>query len=128
MVTFVPIFITCNKTNTGTIADVAGIMNFFALHLVYFFYLAHINYIRNVAGIESVGLAGDYDGIKEYVFLFYFTFCICDYFRVPKGLEDVSKYPKLIEYLLSQGNWSHDDIIKLIGGNILRVMESNEKV
>jgi len=50
------------------------------------------------------------------------------YLRTPNELEDVSKYPKLIEYLLSSGNWTNDDIIKLIGGNILRVMEKNEEV
>lgn len=50
------------------------------------------------------------------------------YLRTPTGLEDTSKYPKLIEYLLSQGNWTHDDIVKLIGGNILRALEQNEQV
>jgi microsomal dipeptidase-like Zn-dependent dipeptidase len=49
-------------------------------------------------------------------------------FRTPVGLEDVSTYPKLIEYLVSEGNWTNDDIIKLIGGNIIRVLEDNEKV
>ncbi len=48
--------------------------------------------------------------------------------RTPVGLEDVSTYPKLIEYLVSEGNWTNDDIIKLIGGNIIRVLEDNEKV
>jgi microsomal dipeptidase-like Zn-dependent dipeptidase len=48
--------------------------------------------------------------------------------RTPIGLEDVSTYPKLIQHLLEQGNWTEADIIKLIGGNILRVMEENEKV
>ncbi|CAF0775262.1 unnamed protein product [Rotaria sordida] len=96
MITFAPIFITCNSTNVGTVVDVA----------------AHINHIRNIVGIDSVGLGGDYDGISE----------------TPNDLEDVSKYPKLIAYLLSQENWTHDDIIKLIGGNILRVMEKNEQI
>ena len=50
------------------------------------------------------------------------------YTRTPRGLEDVSGYPRLIEYLISQGNWTNEDVIKLIGGNILRVMEENEKV
>lgn len=47
---------------------------------------------------------------------------------MPAGLEDVSKYPKLIEYLIAQGDWTDDDIIKLVGGNILRVLEKNEQV
>ncbi|CAF3194626.1 unnamed protein product [Rotaria sp. Silwood2] len=96
MVAFAPDFITCSSTNLGSIADVA----------------AHINHIRNIAGIDSVGIGADYDGIST----------------TPIGLEDVSKYPKLIEYLLSQENWTDDDIIKLIGGNILRVMEKNEQI
>jgi microsomal dipeptidase-like Zn-dependent dipeptidase len=50
------------------------------------------------------------------------------YNRTPMGLEDVSTYPKLVEYLVSQDSWSNEDIIKLIGGNILRVMEENERV
>lgn len=41
---------------------------------------------------------------------------------------DVSTYPILIQHLLSQGDWTDDDIIKLIGGNILRVLEKNEEV
>ncbi len=48
--------------------------------------------------------------------------------RTPVGLEDVSTYPKLIEFLVSQGNWTNDDIIKLIGGNLIRVLDENEKV
>ena len=44
------------------------------------------------------------------------------------GLDDVSKYPKLIEHLVSEGNWTDDEIAKLVGGNILRVMEKNEQV
>ncbi|CAF1332216.1 unnamed protein product [Adineta steineri] len=95
MVAFTPIFITCDSNYLGNISGVA----------------AHINHVRNVAGIDSVGLGGDYDGIDE----------------TPVGLEDVSTYPKLIEYLISQGNWTDNDIIKLIGGNLLRVMEENEK-
>ncbi|CAF4732857.1 unnamed protein product [Rotaria sp. Silwood2] len=85
MVAFAPGFITCSSTNLGSLIDVA----------------AHINHIRNIAGIDSVGIGADYDGIST----------------TPIGLEDVSKYPKLIEYLLSQENWTDDDIIKLIGGN-----------
>lgn len=40
----------------------------------------------------------------------------------------MSTYPKLIEYLIAQGNWTDADIVKLIGGNILRVLEKNEEV
>ncbi|CAF0962030.1 unnamed protein product [Adineta ricciae] len=96
MVTFVPSFLVCDPSKPATIADVA----------------AHINHIRKVAGVDSIGLGGDFDGINS----------------TPKRLEDVSKFPKLIEYLLAQGNWTDDDIIKLIGGNLLRVLESNEQI
>lgn len=95
MVAFTPDFIRCDPPNHGNISDVA----------------AHINHIRNVAGIDCVGIGSDFDGIPN----------------APAGLEDVSKYPQLIEYLISQGNWTDDDIIKLIGGNLLRVLEQNEQ-
>jgi microsomal dipeptidase-like Zn-dependent dipeptidase len=66
--------------------------------------------------------------LKSMFSYIFFSLYIFEYLRTPTGLEDVSTYPKLIEYLISQGNWTDDDIIKLIGGNILRVMEENEKV
>jgi membrane dipeptidase len=47
--------------------------------------------------------------------------------RVPTGLEDVSKYPDLFAALLEDG-WSEEDLAKVAGGNILRVMEKNEEV
>jgi microsomal dipeptidase-like Zn-dependent dipeptidase len=47
--------------------------------------------------------------------------------RTPEGLEDVSKYPNLVVALLENG-WSKEDIIKLIGGNLVRVFEEVEKV
>jgi microsomal dipeptidase-like Zn-dependent dipeptidase len=70
MVTFVPSFLTCNNSNLGTVADVAGKMNIIFLPSfsnLSFIYSAHINHIRNIAGIESIGIGGDYDGIVEYV-------------------------------------------------------------
>lgn len=59
---------------------------------------------------------------------FYTLFCMYKSFRMAAGLDDVSKYPKLVEFLLSEANWTEEDIIKLIGGNILRVLEKNEQV
>lgn len=47
--------------------------------------------------------------------------------RTPEGLEDVSKYPNLVVALLENG-WSKEDIIKVIGGNLIRVFEEVEKV
>jgi membrane dipeptidase len=71
----------------------------------------HIDHIRKVAGIDHIGLGGDFDGITS----------------VPEGLEDVSKYPALTAELLRRG-YKDDDVKKIIGLNILRVMRSVEKV
>ncbi|MBK5254721.1 MAG: dipeptidase [Vicinamibacteria bacterium] len=71
----------------------------------------HIEHIRRIAGIDHVGLGGDYDGTDQ----------------LPDGLEDVSKYPALIAELLRRG-WTDADVKKLAGENILRVWASNEQV
>jgi membrane dipeptidase len=70
----------------------------------------HIDHIRDVAGIDHVGLGSDFDGIS----------------RTPVGLEDVSKYPALLAELLRRG-YSADDVKKVAGANILRVMREVEK-
>jgi membrane dipeptidase len=67
----------------------------------------HIDHIRQVAGIDHVGLGGDFDGITAVV----------------AGLEDVSTYPRLIAELLKRG-YSDTDIHKIAGDNILRVMDT----
>ena len=69
----------------------------------------HVDHIRKVAGIDHIGLGGDFDGITS----------------VPLGLEDVSKYPVLTAELLRRG-YSDDDIKKILGLNILRVMRATE--
>jgi membrane dipeptidase len=71
----------------------------------------HIDHIRKVAGIDHIGLGGDFDGIESVV----------------QGLEDVSKYPSLIAELLRRG-YNDDEIRKITGQNILRVMRQVEKV
>ncbi len=71
----------------------------------------HIEHVRAVAGIEHVGLGGDYDG--------------CD--RLPTGLEDVSCYPALVAELLERG-WSDSDVAALASGNVLRVLADAEAV
>jgi membrane dipeptidase len=65
----------------------------------------HIDHLRDVAGIDHIGVGSDFDGITA----------------VPKGLEDVSKYPDLFTELLQRG-YSADDIAKIAGRNLLRVM------
>ncbi|MBA2302436.1 MAG: membrane dipeptidase [Acidobacteria bacterium] len=71
----------------------------------------HIDHIRKVAGIDHIGLGGDFDGITS----------------VPEGLEDVSKYPALTAELLRRG-YKDDEIKKILGLNILRVMKAAEGV
>ncbi len=71
----------------------------------------HIDHIRKVAGIDHIGLGGDFDGITSVV----------------QGLEDVSKYPALTAELLRRG-YKDDDVKKILGLNILRVMREVEKV
>jgi len=71
----------------------------------------HIDHIRKVAGIDHIGLGSDFDGITQ----------------VPQGLEDVSKFPSLIAELLRRG-YKDDEIRKIVGQSILRVMRDVEKV
>jgi membrane dipeptidase len=71
--------------------------------------LAHVEHVREVAGIDHVGLGGDYDGVTT----------------LPVGLEDVSHYPRLLEALARRG-WSADDLGKLTCRNVLRTMRAVE--
>jgi membrane dipeptidase len=66
----------------------------------------HVEHIRDVAGIDHVGIGGDFDGIA-------FTVA---------GLDDVSTYPRLLEELARRG-WSDVDLAKLAGENFLRVLD-----
>jgi len=71
----------------------------------------HINYIKSVAGVDHVGLGGDYDGVQ----------------KVPIGLENVSKYPDLLTALADDG-WTDEELEKLAGKNLLRVLKKTEEV
>jgi membrane dipeptidase len=71
----------------------------------------HIEHIRDVAGIEHVGIGGDYDGNSLW----------------PEGLSDVSMYPNLFAELIRRG-WSDKDLKLLAGENVLRAMERAEAV
>jgi membrane dipeptidase len=71
----------------------------------------HIDHIRQVAGVDCVGLGSDFDGIPV----------------APLGLDGVDKYPALLEELARRG-WSDGDLAKLAGGNLLRVMRHAETV
>lgn len=93
MITFVPAFLT--DADEATMDDV----------------IAHIEHARDVAGIDHVGIGGDYDGIAT----------------TPVGLEDVSTYPALFAELSRRG-WSEAELRKLAGENVLRVMRDAEAV
>jgi membrane dipeptidase len=71
----------------------------------------HVDHIRKVAGIDHIGVGGDFDGT----------------FAVPEGLEDVGCYPNLFAELLSRG-YSEDHLARISRGNILRVMRRAESV
>jgi membrane dipeptidase len=73
--------------------------------------IRHLEHVRDVAGIDHVGIGGDYDGITQ----------------VPEGLEDVSTYPALFAELSRRG-WSEADLRKLAGENALRVWREAEEV
>ena len=70
----------------------------------------HIEHVRKVAGVDHVGLGSDFDGITN----------------VPVGLEDVSTFPQLFAELIRRG-WSDDDLRKLAGRNLLRVLRATEQ-
>lgn len=71
----------------------------------------HIEHIRQVAGIDHLGLGSDFDGIPD----------------SPTGLEAVDRYPALLAELMRRG-WQDADIAKLAGENLLRVMSAAEAV
>ena len=86
------------KANPGPRATVAQVAD-------------HIDHIRKVAGIDHIGMGGDFDGITEVI----------------QGLEDVSKYPAVTAELLKRG-YSDDDIKKVIGGNVIRAWKQADRV
>ncbi len=71
----------------------------------------HIEHVREVAGVEHVGIGSDFDGISS----------------TPVGLDGVEDYPALLAELLRRG-WTDEEVKKLVGGNALRVMREVEKV
>jgi membrane dipeptidase len=110
MITFVPSFINTENTRwsqlpaeqrrttpepRATIADV----------------IRHIEHVRQVAGIDHIGIGSDFDGISS----------------TPVGLEDVSTFPALFAELSRRG-WSDIDLRKLAGENVLRAWRTAEQV
>ena len=82
-----------NPTPLSTVSDVAD----------------HIDHIRQVAGIDHIGIGGDYDGMPS----------------GPVGMEDVSGYPALFVELARRG-YSQDDLEKIASRNMMRVMRGAE--
>jgi membrane dipeptidase len=70
----------------------------------------HLAYIIKLAGVDHVGLGGDFDGISI----------------TPQVLTDVSKYPLITKELVKRG-YSKRDIKKILGGNFIRVFKANQK-
>jgi membrane dipeptidase len=71
----------------------------------------HVEHARDVAGIDHIGLGGDFDGVDH----------------LPVDLADVSRYPVLVRELAARG-WSRADLEKLTGRNILRALHEAERV
>ena len=90
---FYPPYINTNVDSTAVLSEVAD----------------HIEHIRDVAGIDHVGIGSDFDGIPTYV----------------EGLEDVSTFPDLFVELAERG-WTDEELKKLAGENVLRAMREVE--
>jgi membrane dipeptidase len=90
---FEDVWLVDHPSPTATLADV----------------VAHCEHLREVAGIDHIGLGGDYDGVGV----------------LPVGLEDVSTYPVLLGALADRG-WSDADLARLTCRNTLRVMREVE--
>src|SRR5262245_63079149 len=71
--------------------------------------IEHIDHAVKVAGVDHVGLGSDFDGAT-----------------MPIGMEDATKLPRITDALVKKG-YSDQDIEKILGGNILRVMEQVER-
>jgi membrane dipeptidase len=71
----------------------------------------HLEHLRDVAGVDHVGLGSDFDGISA----------------TPVGLEDVATFPVLLAELIRRG-WSDGDVKRVAGLNLLRVLREAERV
>lgn len=71
----------------------------------------HIEHIIKIAGVDHVGIGSDYDGVPA----------------LPQQLEDVSTYPVITQALLDRG-YSEQDIRKILGGNMIRVLRNVERI
>ncbi|KAI9759439.1 MAG: hypothetical protein M4579_002353 [Chaenotheca gracillima] len=114
MVNFSPDFISCTAAQSDSISikPNSTLPTPDPAHATLDRVVEHILHIAKVTGsFDHVGLGSDFDGI----------------FSVPSGLEDVSKFPKLVAELLRRGV-SDEDAGKVVGGNLLRVWKAVEDV
>lgn len=72
--------------------------------------LDHIDHVRDLIGVEYIGIGSDYDGVGD---------------SLPIGLKDVSSYPNLVQGLMDRG-YSDDEIEMILGGNLMRVWKQVE--
>jgi membrane dipeptidase len=70
----------------------------------------HIDHAAKVGGVDHVGLGSDFDGVDS----------------IPDGMQDCSRIPGLVQELARRG-YSQDDLTKILGGNVLRIMRQVEK-
>jgi membrane dipeptidase len=100
MVTFVAAFVDCGvgRDPGGPTTSISRVAD-------------HIEYIRDIAGVDHIGIGSDFDGNWKW----------------PVGLSDVSMFPNLFAELVRRG-WSDADLRKVAGENLLRVMGQAEKV
>jgi membrane dipeptidase len=80
---------------SATIADVAD----------------HIDHVRDIAGVDAIGVGGDFDGVGT----------------MPDGLTDVAGYPALFAELARRG-YADEELSKIAGRNVLRLMRAAESV
>ena len=129
MITFVPYFVSPGAAawaqEVSSAAEAAGVdsRDLTAMDVFYAGYptsppaatlddvVAHLQHGREVAGIDHLGLGGDYDGVAT----------------LPVGLEDVSSYPRLLDALRAR-HWSDEDLAKLTHGTISLVLHGAEAV
>jgi membrane dipeptidase len=71
----------------------------------------HIDHVAKVAGVDHVGLGSDFDGITS----------------TPQGIDSAADLPKITAALVERG-YSREDLLKILGGNLLRVMRATEKL
>lgn len=71
----------------------------------------HVDHVRDIAGVDAIGVGGDFDGVGT----------------MPEGLTDVAGYPTLFAELATRG-YTDDELMKIAGRNVLRLMRAAERV